>query len=68
MTHIPPLEPREGEDLLDAIGRYIAENMTTKMRRDLTDAFILMTSLDSAAPTPTLPEQPEMEQDNDNQQ
>ena len=47
MTNIPPLEPREGEDILDTIGRYIAENETDQMRRDRTEAFILMTSLDT---------------------
>jgi len=68
MTYIPHLEPREGEDLLDTIGRYIAENMTNQMRRDLTDAFILMTSLDTAAPYITQPDNLEMEHDNDNQE
>jgi len=47
MTNIPPLEPREGEHVLDTIGRYIAENMTDEMRSDLTESFTLMVSLDT---------------------
>lgn len=47
-----------------SIGWTLAEQATPAMRRDLTDAFILITSLDIAAPYQS--DQPtEMEQDNE---
>jgi hypothetical protein len=68
MTHILPPPNPENLSFLEAIGWHLAERATPAMHRDLTDAFILMQSMDSAAPSTPLPEQPEMEQDNDNQQ
>ena len=51
---------------MEAIGWSLAERLTPAMRQDLTDAFILITSMDSAAPY-TKTTDPEMEQQNEDQ-
>ena len=48
MADFSPLERREGEHILDTIGRYIADYMTNHQIHDLRDAFMLLTSLDVA--------------------
>jgi hypothetical protein len=65
MTHTPLPQP-ENLTFLEAIGWQLAERLTPAMRQDLNDAFILITSMDSAAPYTKTPD-PEMEQQNDNQ-
>jgi hypothetical protein len=67
MTHtLPPPNP-ENLSFLEALGWHLAERATSAMHRDLTDAFILMHSMDTAAPSPTLPDQPDMEQNHEDQ-
>jgi hypothetical protein len=65
MTHTPSPQP-ENLTFLEAIGWQLAERLTPSMRQDLTDAFLLITSMDFAAPY-TLPNNPEMEQQNEDQ-
>jgi hypothetical protein len=64
MTHTTP-QP-ENLTFLEAIGWQLAERLTPVMRQDLTDAFILITSMDSAAPY-TKTTDPEMEQHNEDE-
>ena len=67
MTHTTLPKP-EDDPFLIRLGSFIASRATAQMRQELTDAFILSMSLESAAPTqPEEPtEQPtELEQDNE---